>query len=195
VAKTILLAGTWGLERERAWWQPHSPFWDEASAHGVSLLGEHGPFLWSTALDGVFGQNSDWLNAGGSLLMWAHLMTPGAVNLIAHSHGGQVALYAAAQGLQVKTLVTVATPVRRDLRKILGFARPNIATWIHVRSDWTDYMQLLGELMSGNLGLFRNMKLADRNITVPGVGHSGLLEPSLWTRETWWNYVKEEGGV
>ena len=54
-------------------------------------------------------------------------------------------------------------------------ARPNIRKWLHVHSDWTDYVQLLGELGGGGWPIIRKHPLADVNVGIPKVGHSGLL--------------------
>lgn len=39
--------------------------------------------------------------------------------------------------------------------------------------------------MDGRIGVFRELPLADRNVSAPGVGHSPF-DPKLWTKNDWW---------
>jgi pimeloyl-ACP methyl ester carboxylesterase len=197
---TILIAGTWG--QDDPWWKPDSPFWKEAIAHGLELIDEREPFDWTGDIDGILGKNTRWEDAGEKLLYYVRLKhterrmkgLPGAdpVNVIAHSHGGPVGLMAAARRLRIGTLITVATPVRKDNESVIAMAKPNIRRWVHLRSDYSDWWQWFGELMDGRLGIYRDFPQADCNVLEPGVGHSGLLDPALWTARGWWNWVRDE---
>jgi len=134
---------------------------------------------------------NDWRAGGASLYAYIvpplcpeQRIPPGDTHVIAHSHGGSVALYAAAAGLKIQTLLTVATPVRRDLRSVIDAARPNIAYWAHVHSDCSDWWQVLGEAFDGRLGIYRAMAQADLNIKIPQAGHSALLHDPRY-RDEW----------
>lgn len=86
----ILVSGTWGEKDLHPWWSPDSPFAGMLREAGATLPPE--PFRWSTDLDGVIGENRVWETAGAALTWFAHKHSPGeAVNLVAHSHGGQTA--------------------------------------------------------------------------------------------------------
>lgn len=225
MSATILVGGTWSLENGDVdsldlhvaanefdalpWWHPLSTFGQEATAHGVQLAAE--PFVWSTELDGLRGKNWGWWAAGQALRYFAHGEYPPVVinihgdqpaqrvNVIAHSHGGQVAIYAAAQGLLIDTLVTVASPVRRDLRRFRKAARVNIRRWIHIYSP-NDPVQLEGCIGDGS-GPFewqRDVSKADQNVEEPTEepnAHSKLHEPALWTARGWWAWVADNSNA
>lgn len=187
---TILIAGTWG--DDAAWWKIGSPFWMEARRNGVSLQNGADPYTWTTEVDGLFGRNRDWETAGDALRWYCGAKKLDRVNILAHSHGGQPALYAAAKRLPIDTLITIATPIRWDMEEVAETARPFIRLWIHLRSDRSDWMQWLGEILDGRLawpGTVRDFDVADQNIIEPSVGHSGLLEPGLWTERGWWKWL------
>lgn len=95
--------------------------------------------------------------------------------LIAHSHGGQVALYAAARGLEIPILITVGTPHRSDLREITELARPRIKRWVHVFDAISDRIALAGQLGDGAIDVNRKQPFADVNIPLHGVEHSRVL--------------------
>ncbi len=179
--QVILVQGTWSLTYAD-WWKPGSEFYKTLQSGGLSMLNGGDPFSWSTDIDGLIGGNDDWQEAGKALRWYVQgrlgLLEP--VTLIAHSHGGQVVLYAAAQGLRVSRLITVATPIRWDMRKTRQLARTNICHWTHLYGGLRDWWQVLGALGDWSLGLRREMPEADRNLGFPERGHSDLLDPQLW---------------
>jgi hypothetical protein len=202
--RPILVAGTNAYEDDGRgrWYCPESPFAAFLAAHGVAPLFDGGagaprPFVWSTALDGIFSrQHAQW-SAGGAALAYfatpARTGTPAAV--IAHSHGLQVVLYACAYyGLTLDALVSVGSPVRSDMAGVAQKARPRIRRWLHLHSDNSDRWQWVGELFDGHLGIVREHPLADRNDAVPGVGHTGVLEEPAdfhyWTDRSWLTWVQ-----
>lgn len=161
------------------WWQPGSPFLAYMADHGIRFEG-YEPFEWSCDLDGVFWELSrrhrDW-RAGGKALRYylggAYLpVTPDVV--MAHSHGLQVALYAASEGVQIPVLVSIMSPVREDMRRVAEAARPNISWWLHLYTpkDWT---QRLGTWFDGKWGAGRQHPLADVNMPIHGVEHGSLV--------------------
>lgn len=196
--RVILVAGTWG-ERGPAgeWWWPSSPFAEYLKQHGVELVSSE-PFEWSTGLDGVVGQPIDWVAGGTNLLQYCvpplcpdKRLMPGEVNLIVHSHGLQVALFAAQMGLRINRLISVCSPVRFDVMQKCPDAQKNINYWTHLYSDQTDYMQILGELFDqGHLAWRRKHPWADRNEFIGhGLGHGDILRDPryfpLWTEKGW----------
>jgi hypothetical protein len=189
MSKVILVAGTWAYDEKEAWWKPGSLFHAEGLAHGLDYLDDTDPFVWDTKLDGVKGVNEVWQSAGKSLLWYTHLKDPGSpVSLIAHSHGGQVVAYAAAFGLMIDKVITVATPVRSEV----PYAKLALqsADWIHIYGGVRDYVQIFGELAAGSFRMLqRQMPLADSNICESGRDHSQLHDPKLWTDKHYWNLV------
>lgn len=182
VVQIILVPGTWANERgapKDEWWKPGSPFWSECVNQGKTPTS----FPWDTDLEGVIGLNDHWIRAGSRL---CKIAANGCV-IVAHSHGGQVAVYAAAMGLKIKTLITLATPVRPDVP--YDKARVNIDRWVHCYGDYEDYVQILGELMLFRFWkLRRSMPLANYNLQFSG-DHSSLHYVTTWNKMGWWKYL------
>lgn len=188
----LLVQGThgWGRDDAVQWWEKRSAFCTFLQREQLSTLGGDYPFIWSTDLDGVGffkgkgRRHINWESAGCNLLayLWPRLSSRfddyvplGDRNIIAHSHALQVVAYACAQGLKINRLVTVGSPVRKDMADVYEKARPNIGVWTHVHSDGSDRVQWFGELFDGHLGIVREAPLADRNVLIASVSHSRLL--------------------
>jgi hypothetical protein len=198
--QTVCVAGTndWSDDQSVRWYCKGSPFIQLLERRGMCPFftpdcGD--PFIWSTDLGGIGFGNSDhkvWAAAGRSLKNFCvpplapHLRIPkDQLQIITHSHGVQVALYAAAAGLKIDRLISVTGPVRRDMEPVIEKARPNIRYWRHV---WTggDWWQLMGGLFDRRLGVTRKFKQADNNVKIPGIGHSGLFrDPSFLAEWEW----------
>lgn len=178
--------GTWGEKQQGLqWFQAGSPLDGFLRPQGLVNLctSAETPYGWSTNLDFEHGDHSDWEAGGESLLYYlvpqldpTHLpLPPSETVVVSHSHGLQVVAFAASKGLKIDRFIDIAGPVRSDMMDVYKAARPNIRRWLHVYCPgWKDRMQLLGELFSGGLPR-RQHPLADVNVGVPNVGHSGLL--------------------
>ena len=197
--RLMCVGGTWSYGRhspiERRWWWPGSPWLTFMANHNVLSIGPDRPYSWSTGIGGMCslrrgGAHADWQASGESLYAYlvpvvnghTHPNPPYPYAMVAHSHGGEVALYAAAAGLKIPCLVTVGTPVRADMEPVINAAKPNIGYWMHVYSiarwPWQrgfDWMQRAGELLDGHVGWQQKIKQANLNVGLKGVGHSGLL--------------------
>jgi hypothetical protein len=195
----LAVAGTHGTRREDEWNHLGSAFTRFMLRRGFVSIEERAasPFVWSTDLD-LGRSHRDWQAGGRALLYYLvpplhpHLrLPPGRTRLVAHSHGGQVALYAASYGLKVECLVTVGTPVRGDMREVAEAARPNIKRWLHLYSP-RDLTQILGSLFGGGFRVRRRMPLADLNREMPK-GHGDVLrDPSVmhaWVDDGWLAFV------
>jgi pimeloyl-ACP methyl ester carboxylesterase len=193
--RATLVAGTWAWkpgDSRIPWWQSGSPFCACLAAAGIPVVSTKRPFIWSTDLDMRQDSHMDW-RAGG-VNLYAYLvpdlcedrrLPPEQTLVIAHSHGGQVALYAAAEGLKIDTLITVATPVRGDMAAVIVRARPNIRFWRHIHGGWKDHVQLLGGLLDGRFSLRRAFPEADENVEVSGATHSEFLNDQVKYLERW----------
>jgi len=207
MTRVVLVAGTHAWRPDKPdWFMAGQPFYSFLQANGVQPVdADNRPFCWCTDLGGVgFGDDdlAVWLAGGQNLFAYIvpplcpdKRIPPRETNLIAHSHGMQIALVACAAGLKVNTLITVGGPVRDDMKAVAAAARPNIARWLHLYSDAHDYMQLLGELFDGGWKRWlkfdrfqRQHPLADRNEFMPE-GHSAVLEDpglfQLWQTQHW----------
>lgn len=211
------IAGTHGWRGHHnshgRWWTQDSAFGLFMQAAGLRHLGGQRPFVWTTDVNGAkpwrrwFGLGDphfDWECAGENLNNYIRPYrdatdeyTPIADRrLIVHSHGLQPVLYACAvNDLKIHRLVSVMSPVRKDLLELAEAARPNIGKWMHLHTDGSDRWQWLGTIGDGALGIVRRHPLADYNVCIKGVGHTGLLEdPSLfklWVEAGWLDFLAE----
>lgn len=198
----VPVAGTWASRRTGEWSEVSSPFSGFLQQHGCANLCAKAdvPFEWTTNLDLFPPRHDDW-KAGGAALFYFIVpplhpefrVPPEETVVITHSHGLQVALYAAAMGLKIDRLIDVAGPVRKDMMDVAKTARPNIRRWLHLHSDFSDRMQWLGELFDGHFGIVREHPLADENDGVRKVGHGGLLrDPNdfhFWGDRGWLTFL------
>lgn len=150
----------------------------------VEFLAEHDltrvipAFEWSGGLWGVpWDSGKDWFDA--SRAFWYYLRPLHYLdrNIIAHSHGGNVALLAA-EYLPIRTLITVGTPVRGNVREAAkrALAKGYIGQWHHVYDRRWDLVQRLGMLFDGRLGgsgAFDLDGMTDHPLK--GIGHSAIL--------------------
>jgi pimeloyl-ACP methyl ester carboxylesterase len=187
VTRVALVGGTWaydGRVPDDEWYAPGSAFVRAVLApHGIEPLWPDDPFVWDGEADGVgwWGRERKhlvWQAAAANLVYRLKALPLEQRNLIAHSHGGQVALYAASV-LPLNRLITVTTPVRGDMVHTIAVARANIGAWWHLYSTGflRDKMQWFGEFFDGvwNIPPKRTFDAANQNVACKDVGHSGLL--------------------
>lgn len=188
-APILNLHGTWG--RDDIWFRRGSAFTTGLHAAGLSLVHDE-PFLWSGNVGGLpFSSTPDdprdlyddsgrleWANEARHGIYYCAAYRPGQeVSVLAHSHGGQVALLMIALGLKVRHLITISAPVRKDMLAMRWLARERISgTWVALHGDfWKDRMIKLGELFDGSFGWSMTFPEAHKNIHVKGHGHSTML--------------------
>lgn len=212
------IAGTHGWrgshpDNRGRWWGPDGAFGLFMQGHRFRHLGSNRPFVWTTDVNGhrpwrrwfgIGDPHFDWECAGENLNNYIRPYrdatdeyTPIADRrLIVHSHGLQPVLYACAQNdLKIHRLISVMSPVRADMLAVAEKARPNIGKWMHLHTDSSDRWQVLGGIGDGALGIVRRHPLADYNVRVKGVGHTGLLEDAalfkLWIEAGWLEFLAE----
>jgi pimeloyl-ACP methyl ester carboxylesterase len=184
--RLVLVEGTWG----GAWARPGTPFREFLHNHGVDVLAR--TQFWSGDVSGVPSlwasqKHSDWKAGAIALALYLDRLPYECRNVIAHSHGGNVALYAAArEGIALRRLITVCTPERGDMQDVAKQARDRITYWAAVGSlDGTvDWWRRLGQLFDGEMGWQYLQPHADINHRLHDIGHSKLLTDarkfSLW---------------
>ena len=182
----VPVPGTWSW-KSGEWHTEGSPLALYLGSRGCHIANPKNPFVWTTELGGVGifkseeKKHADWIAAGINLFHYVvpplgtGTLKPKDTNIIAHSHGLQVVLYACQNGLKVNTLISVGSPIREDLMDTAKRARPNIGYWEHFYSDKSDKFQILGALFDGKRGLVRVHPLADTNSFIAHVGHSDIL--------------------
>jgi len=181
--------GTWG----------RGDMWMTLARNALTAKGHHvlPPFRWSGSTGGIWTRMPNdpadvfddrrlvvWGAEAGHLI--AHCRQYGVgdpVTFVAHSHGGQIAVLAIAQGvLRVRSLVSLATPVREDLESFYAAVPAQLdgGSWHHYHGDgWRDWMARLGQLFDGRLGWSVTMPHAT-NVHVPGVGHDATALMQAW---------------
>jgi hypothetical protein len=175
----VPIAGTHGaLRGTSAWFRPGSPFLTYAATEfALTHARPNRPFQWSTDLDLFTSNHRDWQAGGAALAYYLEQLPFEHRNLIAHSHALQVVLYACAEhGLAIRRLVSVCSPIRKDMNATAERAAKWMGGWLHVHTDSSDWTQILGSLFDGQFGIHRAAPHATRNQSIAGVGHSGLLE-------------------
>lgn len=184
------------------WWHGSSAWWSFMRGLGFAELRRDREFCWSGEVDGLsglwrifkpwtWGRKKDpvhrvWYSAGYGILNYADPYDDNENFFVAvgHSHGGQALLYAAALGLRIPLLITVATPHRADMERVTRKALPNINRWIHVCDQDSDRIGLAGQFGDGSVSVNRQQPLAHVNVRLRAIDHSMLLrDPSrfhLW---------------
>ena len=195
----ITVAGTSGAKAQGDWYLPTSELSKFLLVHGCEQL-ELNPlkrYMWSTALDGIDADNTTGDAAGRALahyiappLLDRSLVKPEDTYIIAHSHGGNVVAYACGKyGLKINGLITVGTPIRKDLHDIYKDASSNISRHLHLYASWRDIWQLLGSLFDGRFGIHRKHPFATKNDRVPKGDHGSILRSkdffNLWLEKGW----------
>jgi hypothetical protein len=196
----LLVGGTHCLKPEASWWRPGSDFRAMLAKHNLDVLGGNDPFRWSGVLGGVPtitpADQLDHLADQPALAEWASwgralkwyydtqcIFPADPLDIICHSHGLQLVVYACIYGLRVRRLVDICGPIRRDMLRQRRAARPWIQSWLHIWSA-IDSTQIEGELTDGDLLQVREAPEADVNREIDENGHSRMLyvDPSLFER-------------
>ena len=112
---TIIIHGTWAARY--SWWRPYDNLWwylhgrpnQGIRGHAEDVYDGSSPFSWS-------GKNDDVSRklAASELMKWCKNNPTDSLQVIAHSHGGNVAMLAAHMGLEIDRLILLGTPIRYD---------------------------------------------------------------------------------
>jgi RHS repeat-associated protein len=179
---TIVIGGT-GY-KARNWNYSHSPLTAEAQEHfndpAVGFL------YWSGALsDTARIEGAEQLRK----MINNYSFAPGEqLNIIAHSHGGNVALLASHLDLnhRIDNLITLGTPH-------FGSDTPdwrNIGAWYNIQAS-TDWVPGLG----GDAPASTRAGAINYTVPTPGLGHFGEAHTALWGNSTirglWWNQIPQ----
>ena len=158
----IPISGTFARKNEHhghgyPWYRRNSAFDRSMVAMGYQRIDQDGDpdrvdaGFWTGDLEGSLltgdwpwnPTHDVWEDAADKLHDWIVERWPrleGKLTVIAHSHGGQIAAYAsrrlARKGLMFEHLVTVDTPLRRDMDNIWLGAIGGFKRWTHLHSGW-----------------------------------------------------------
>lgn len=190
----ILVEGTWGGD----WARARSPFCRMLRLHDFAPMRFQG---WTGNVSGVpnilsKGAHRDWVAGGYALAYFLRGLDYADRNLIVHSHGLAPVIYAAVrERVEIRRLISVCSPVRRDLQHQASGAVQRIGRWRHIAAATGDPWQRLGELFDGHFGWGeRKWKQAHENLSIPGIGHSGLLNDpkflDLWETDGMLDFLR-----
>lgn len=177
---TMIVHGTLATRtREQSeWWEPKGSFASAVAGAIPDLYRWDDYFSWS-------GVNSDRARrrAAYKLVDWAQrrLSTGGHLRLICHSHGGNVALLAAQEGLKIRKLMLLGTPIRTDY----VVTTHNIDSLVNIYSP-TDQAQTGGALWRtrGEGRTLADTEHIQNRVTAdPHTSHEGLHDWSVWLNE------------
>ncbi len=195
------VAGTHGWNEDPYkfdWWERGSAFNGFMAERNI-LLHPRSPFEWSTELDGMFQRNfATWKAAARHLTCHLDQFHTFDRNIIAHSHGGQVAILAAFYGCKIRNLITVGTPVRKEIEDLLPAAVGNIGYWLHIADGKNDMWSVFGAIGDGRVSVRHFFDMADRNDNIKGTGagHTGILMKReffpLWDTYAWHEELRKE---
>ena len=182
----VTIRGTWGDGKKFPQFDLPNTSWSNHMRNlGCYPIGGQRPFRWTTDLEGddreVAGDN--FYNYIVPPLAPEYAVPPTETHVLTYSFGNEPALWAAAKGLKIRTLITVGGPVRKDMREVVERARPNIYHWICVYSDG-DWMQHFGTWFDKEWNPFRPMPkdpLCDLGVRLPRrAGHGGVYYDPNW---------------
>lgn len=172
----LLIHGTFAANQ--TWWRPHSPFWTYISQYWPCLYAGATPFTWTGGNNHV-----DRVYAATQLIGWVQRAGGPSVDLIAHSHGGNVCLEAVRQGLNVDRLILLGTPVRTeymfDLSRIGRiFNVFSLGDYVQTPAGTFPHRRFEGRTFGDSLTL-RNIR-AEKDGKGGEPGHSELHEANTW---------------
>ncbi len=204
MTKYVGVLGThgWTKDPTRSWWPAGSPFNLFLEQQGIVMARPVRPFCWSGDIDGVpmIANGNDWEAGAVALLYYLEHLPYEDRNLIAHSHGGQVALMAAHKGMAIRSLILIGTPVRDEIEAIAPAALSTIGCCLHLCDARFDFMGFAGALLDWRFSLRRTFTVPGIDSRrVKGIGHSGLLyDPTkfpLWASEGWLDVLRADRHV
>ncbi len=176
---TLLVHGTWA--RNQRWWRPGGDFHNYIRTKvRTDLYSRKDCFGWS-------GRYSDQERALGALdlIDWVRGHGSKKVDVIAHSHGGSVAMMATWGGLKIDELVLLSCPVhwpRRSRGSLRSSNRRYLPDFRRVRRIESIRVHLDRVILADRGGqLFYGVPIHEN----PPVGwfHHGLThDPSTWQR-------------
>lgn len=173
----ILVHGIWATKE--TWWQPTvGDFWKHVRGYWPHLYDGPSPFAWSGD-----DYHAARVTAAKQLLTWMTKSGADKLDVIAHSHGGNVCLLAARMGVPINRLILLGTPIRTEYMVDLGritslanvfslrdYVQTPIGTFPHGRGE--------GRTLSDSVSV-SNWR-AENDGTGRQPGHPELHEPATW---------------
>ncbi|MEV6008932.1 hypothetical protein AB0M29_19205 [Streptomyces sp. NPDC051976] len=194
---SIIVPGTWTRFSRPSWWRPGEPLFSYLQNEpgnsepsdgtfepiGKDLYAKDNYFRWPTGLT-----LSDRVAGAHQLANWAvrHKCTNGFSKVFAHSHGGNVALLAAARHkIGIDLLVMIATPPHQRTSLEWATISQHVKRIVSLRPRF-DMVVLLDRAWSAVrdipvTGEFPSDRVCSLQVPV-WYGHSVLTQPEVWTK-------------
>lgn len=161
------------------WWRPSGVFGRYIDERTGDLYRGADFFRWSGG-----GFHPDRLAAATALLAWVRQHPAGALDVISHSHGGNIVFLATQMGLEIRKHVSLATPICLDyfpdLRRI-GILH-NVISLADIIQVPASYIGVThrgdGRSLADSHQLVNH--LATRNSGGSAPSHSELHDPATW---------------
>lgn len=179
---TVIVHGTWASSE--TWWQPNGDFWRfvdnvyKSKHRGNQLYAGQYPYRWSGA-----DHHNARVQAAKEFRDWLQRNPHNHLDVIAHSHGGNVCFLATRLGVKIRKLVTLGTPIRLEYLPDLR----NVGELYNVFST-TDYVQMPagtipncrgeGRTLGDSTNVFNYR--ADNDGHGHNPGHSDLHDAGTW---------------
>lgn len=164
---TVIIHGTWAANGD--WWRPDGDFFEYTRVHlgRDDLYDQEDQFRWS-------GKNREGSRqeAGLELDKWLRSHPARVVNVLAHSHGANIAMLATRQGVRIDRLVMLSPPVRTDY--FADWSKVGSAFNIQASSDPVVALAKGGQ----HFGL---PQVAEKRLEASG--HSASHDPGVWQTE------------
>lgn len=194
----IPIAGTGGYLDE--WFTDDSVFTNTLRARNFIPIrgGDSRPFRWDGVINGLGDHQEAWKAGADSLFYFIRDLPYANMNLIAHSHGGQLALTLASQGVKIRSLITVGTPYRYDVP--VDRAEKFIEYHQHIYDVKFDIIQWLGSLGDGKISNERRFLFPNViNYGLQNIKHSRILREEkyikYWNEQPWLDGIINLGGL
>jgi hypothetical protein len=162
---SLLVHGTWA--RTQPWWQPpNGNFWSYYHTLDPTLYGAADRFEWS-------GGYSDAARAlaGNDLHAWVQQHSLDGLDVLAHSHGGSVAMLASHAGTSIARLILLSCPVHWP-KYTPDFTRVGRVISIRVHLD-------LVILADGGGQRFHDNRIEEHALPI-WFNHSASHDPATW---------------
>lgn len=173
---TILVHGTWAATS--TWWQPSGSLWTHVNGITGNAYSGSDSFSWSGR-----NKHADRVKAAQDLCAWANTHPTDHLDIIAHSHGGNVCLLASRLGLKIRKLINLGTPIRLEYLPNLsniGVLHNVFSTGDRVQTPTATIPNRRAEGRSlGDSSTTMNHRAADDG-RGNNPGHSELHEPVTW---------------
>lgn len=173
---TIIIHGTHAATS--TWWHPGSSFWSHVNNITGDVYGGSDAFSWSGA-----NRHGDREQAATDLINWVTSHPAQSLDVIAHSHGGNVGFLATRLGLKVHRFITLGTPIRLeylpDLRNV-DVLHNVFSTRDRVQTPPGTFPNRRGEGRTLGDGISVLNHRATDNGTGKQPAHSDLHDPPTW---------------